>query len=85
LAWARAYPSRPVRIIVIGAAGNTSDVMAHLIGQYLSERCGQPFIIENRPGAGGNIRTRQSYAHRRGSGGCKAGMAVPEPRIVCPA
>jgi tripartite-type tricarboxylate transporter receptor subunit TctC len=49
-----------VRIIVTGAAGNTSDIMARLIGQYLSERFGQPFIIENRPGAGGNIRTRQS-------------------------
>src|SRR5262245_14855064 len=56
-AWAQAYPARPVRIVVPGAAGNTSDILARLIGQWLSERLGQPFIIENRPGAGTNIGT----------------------------
>jgi len=54
-AWAQIYPSRPVRLIVpFGAAGAT-DIVARLIGQFLSERLGQPFVIENRPGAGSNL------------------------------
>jgi tripartite-type tricarboxylate transporter receptor subunit TctC len=57
IARAQAYPTRPVRIIVAGAAGNTTDIMARLFGQWLSERLGQAFVIENRPGAGGNIGT----------------------------
>jgi tripartite-type tricarboxylate transporter receptor subunit TctC len=57
IARAQAYPTRPVRIIVGFAAGNTADITARLIGQWLSERLGQPFIIENRPGAGSNIGT----------------------------
>jgi tripartite-type tricarboxylate transporter receptor subunit TctC len=52
---AQAYPSRPVRIIVGFAAGGMTDVSARLIGQWLSERLKQPFIIENRPGAASNI------------------------------
>src|SRR5215510_2132434 len=52
---AQAYPSRPVRIIVGQAAGSGSDTVARLIGQFLSDRLGQPFVIDNRPGAGGNI------------------------------
>src|SRR5438132_6215998 len=52
---AQAYPTRPVRIIVGFAAGGSTDLMARLIGQWLSERLGQQFIIENRPGAGSNI------------------------------
>src|SRR5262245_3294012 len=57
IARAQAYPSRPVRIVVGVAAGGTSDTLARLIGQWLSERLGQPFIIDNRPGAGSNIAT----------------------------
>jgi tripartite-type tricarboxylate transporter receptor subunit TctC len=54
---AQAWPSRPIRWIVAGAPGNTTDILARLIGQWLSERLGQPVVIENRPGAGSNIGT----------------------------
>jgi tripartite-type tricarboxylate transporter receptor subunit TctC len=56
-AWAQAYPTRPVRIIVPFPAGQATDSIARLMGQSLSERLGQPFVIENRTGAGGNIGT----------------------------
>jgi tripartite-type tricarboxylate transporter receptor subunit TctC len=55
ITWAQGYPSRPVRIIVGLTAGSASDIVARLVGQWLSERLGQPFVIENRPGAGTNI------------------------------
>ena len=56
-AWAQAYPTRPVRIVVGYAAGGGTDISARVIGQWLSERLGQQFIIENRPGAATNIAT----------------------------
>ena len=56
-AWAQTYPTRPVRLIVPIAPAGATDITARLIGQWLSERLGQPFIIENRPGGGGNIGT----------------------------
>ena len=56
-AWSQTYPSRPVRFIVGFPAGNAPDIIARLMGQWLSERLGQQFIIENRPGAASNIAT----------------------------
>jgi tripartite-type tricarboxylate transporter receptor subunit TctC len=56
-AWAQAYPTRPVRIIVAVAAGSAMDILARLMSQWLSERLGQQFVIENRPGGGNNIGT----------------------------
>jgi tripartite-type tricarboxylate transporter receptor subunit TctC len=57
IAWAQAYPSRPVRIIAPTAPGGAPDILARLIGPWLSERLGQQFVVENRPGSGTNIGT----------------------------
>jgi tripartite-type tricarboxylate transporter receptor subunit TctC len=57
VAWAQSYPARPVRIIVGFAAGGSTDVTGRLLAQWLSERLGQPVVMENRPGAGTNIGT----------------------------
>ncbi|MBX9777257.1 MAG: tripartite tricarboxylate transporter substrate binding protein [Xanthobacteraceae bacterium] len=56
-AWAQDYPTRPVRMIVPFAPGGAADITGRIIGQWLSDRLGQPFIIENRPGGGTNIGT----------------------------
>src|SRR5258705_12069291 len=55
MAWAQAYPTRPIRIIVGFPAGGQIDIIARLIGQWLSDRLGQQFFIDNRPGASSNI------------------------------
>jgi tripartite-type tricarboxylate transporter receptor subunit TctC len=57
IARAQTYPSRPVRLVAATTAGSAPDAIARLMGQWLSERLGQPFIVENRPGAGGNLGT----------------------------
>ena len=57
IAWAQTYPMRPVRIIVPFAPAGDTDLTARIMGQWLSERLGQRFVIENRPGAGTNIGT----------------------------
>src|SRR5262245_45075446 len=57
IARAQVYPTRPVRIVASFAPAGSSDIVARLMGQWLSERFGQQFVIENRPGGGGNIGT----------------------------
>jgi len=57
IAWAQAYPTRPVRLIAPFPPGGVVDLYARLVGQWLSEHLGQPFVIENRAGAGGNVGT----------------------------
>jgi tripartite-type tricarboxylate transporter receptor subunit TctC len=67
VAWAQAYPTRPVRIVVGLPPGGPADTMARLIGQWLSERLGQPFVTENRVGAGGNLAA-EAVAHAPADG-----------------
>src|SRR6266481_777108 len=57
VAWSQTYPARPVRLVVGFPAGGSVDIVARLIGQWLSKRLEQQFVIENRPGAGTNIAT----------------------------
>jgi tripartite-type tricarboxylate transporter receptor subunit TctC len=57
VAWAQAYPTRPVRIIVPTGPAGAPDILARLIAPWLSERLGQQFVVENRPGSGSNIGT----------------------------
>ena len=67
LAQAQSYPARPVRIIVGFPAGGPGDIIARLTGKWLSERLGQSFIIDNKPGAGGNVAA-EAAAHAAGDG-----------------
>jgi tripartite-type tricarboxylate transporter receptor subunit TctC len=77
VAWAQGYPARPVRIIVGLAPGGPTDILARLIGQWLSERLGQPFVVENRVGAGSNIAA-EMVAHAPADGYTLLMMASPQ-------
>ena len=79
IARAQTYPTRPVRIVVGFPPGGPSDIVARLIGQWLSERLGQPFIIENRPGASTNIATE--VAVRASADGYTLLLVVPSAAI----
>jgi len=77
IARAQAYPTRPVRIIVGFTAGGAGDITARLIGQWLTERLGQQFVIDNRPGAGSNIATgRRCRTSRPWVSSCRATRGV---------
>ena len=76
IARAQAYPSRPARIIVGFTAGGATDIQARLMGQWLSDRLGQQFIIENRAGASGNIGT-EAVAKAPGDGYTLLQVATP--------
>jgi tripartite-type tricarboxylate transporter receptor subunit TctC len=65
--WARDYPNRPVKLVIGFAPGGPADIVARLVGQFLSEKLGQPFVIENRPGAGTTIAT-ETVAHATSDG-----------------
>src|SRR6516225_6329168 len=62
---AQAYPARPVRVLEGFGSGSSADLAARLIGHWLSERLGQHFVIENRPGAGSNVATVPLYVQPR--------------------
>src|SRR5262245_51431985 len=79
IARAQSYPTRPVRIVVGFPAGGTQDIIARLIGQWLSERLGQQFVVENRPGAGGNVAAE---AVVRASGDGYTLLMVGQPNAV---
>jgi len=75
---AQAYPARPVRLIVGFAAGGTTDITARLMGQWLSERLGQPIIVDNRPGANGNIGTEAAVRAPAACTSWNAARACPD-------
>jgi tripartite-type tricarboxylate transporter receptor subunit TctC len=56
-AWAQSYPNKPVKVVVAFTAGGTTDILARMVAQQLTEKLKQPFVIDNKPGAGGNLGT----------------------------
>ncbi len=84
LTWAENYPTHPVRIIVGFAAGSTTDTLARLIGQWLSQRLGQQLIVENRPGAGGNVGAEAVVRRRLTATRCSwcRPRSPPTPRFT---
>src|SRR5262249_15281533 len=83
LAWAQGYPTRPVHWIVSFTAGGPNDTVARIIGQYLAERLGQQFVIENKVGAGGNIGMAAVLSSP--PDGYTIGFAAPNNAIKCDA
>jgi tripartite-type tricarboxylate transporter receptor subunit TctC len=67
LTFADTYPSRPVRVLVATSAGGSTDIIGRLVAQYLSDKLGQSFFVENRPGGGNNIGTEMA-AHAQPDG-----------------
>lgn len=65
IAGAQSYPSRPIHLIVGFPPGGAADLISRLVGQSLSERLGQPIVIENRAGASSNLARKSSFMHRR--------------------
>jgi tripartite-type tricarboxylate transporter receptor subunit TctC len=76
IAWAQAYPARPVHWIVSFAAGGANDIVARIVGQYLSDHLGQQFIIENRSGAGGNVGMHLGRCYLKGRAGDAANVIL---------
>jgi tripartite-type tricarboxylate transporter receptor subunit TctC len=77
IARAQTYPTRPVRLIVGFPAGGVADILARLIGQWLSQRLGQPFVVENRPGAGGTLAA-ETAARAPGDGNTLLMVGAPD-------
>src|SRR6476660_8838980 len=80
-AWAQSYPWRPVRIVVTFSAGSTSDILARPMAQWLQERLGQPFVVDNRPGAGGTIGIETVAGISRETGLMVVNPSVPAKTV----
>jgi tripartite-type tricarboxylate transporter receptor subunit TctC len=83
IAWAQTYPARPVRIIVGVPAGGGVDLIARVMGEWLSERLGQPFLIENRPGAGTNIAA-EAVMRAQERTATRFSWSLPQTRSMLP-
>ena len=84
IAGAQTYPSRPVSLIVFVPAGGTPDIIARIIGQFLSQRLGQSVVIDNRPGGGGNVaHTPSRYSRPQISSGAAIAFVSRSPARIC--